>query len=153
MKQMIFFLLICLTSIACNRPEPGENIAIPDVTRQFINKSFSNFTIKKGAVEILCDGTEAIEVEIENEKGEEMELIFHPPNNLLHTEYDMHRDDLPALVKSKIITDYTNFNIREVERLDFLNDDVQFEAELKDGFKELEVRFTANGKVICEKDD
>lgn len=149
-------LLLTLLFNACDLFEDeheNNHIEVPAAIQDFITNNFAGFTIDEAETETLCDGTEVIEIEIENEEDDEMELVFDLENNLLYSEVEIEVADLPTAITTTLANDYPTFEIKEAARLDWADDTMQFEVEIKDGSTKLEVLFAADGTVICEEED
>lgn len=154
MKYLSLLFILALSFTACDlfEDENDHHIEVPAAIQTFIDNNFAGFTVDEAEIEMLCDGTEVIEVEIENTDNEEMELVFDIENNLLYSETDIEIADLPATITTTLANDYAAFEVKEAERLDFTDETTQFEVEIKDGSTKLEVLFAADGTVICEEE-
>lgn len=150
MSLMLAVLLIGMTS--CDK-EKIDIADLPASIENFVNGNFADYKIDESEKETLCDGTEVFEVEIEDSNDNELELVFDLEGNHLYTETEISIEELPTAVSESINTNYAGYSVEEAEKLDWADDTVQYEVELKKDNTELEVIFDANGIVLCEEED
>ncbi|MDX1942946.1 MAG: hypothetical protein SFU99_20450 [Saprospiraceae bacterium] len=160
MKKIWNFILpLIAIAFVCAMCEDDDNepmVELPSVIKDYINQNYGDYKIEASELDTLCTGAIVYDVELEGKKDKEMVLIFDTEGNLLYTEAEIKVNELPAGVKNSISNAYTNYEIKEAERLDLTDGTKQYEVEIKKDQTTMEVLLNANGTVICaqeEKDD
>lgn len=157
MKNSVIFLFALITMsifvTSCDDDDHQSMVDLPAKISTYLSDNYPDYTIDEAEQDVLCDGTEVYEVEIENASDNELELTFDTEGNLLFTETEIDTANLPSDVSSSIATNYPDYTIDEAEQLDMFDDTIRYEVEIENGTSTLNVLMEADGTVICEEED
>ena len=144
-----------LFNVACESEDDDmeEMVALPAAVEDFIAANYAEYEIDESESDSLCTGEAVFEVELEKNDDDELELTFDSEGNLLFTSVEIETSALPTAVSNSIATNYPDYQIDEVERLDLVNGETQYEVEIENDPSFLELLMAADGTVICEEVD
>jgi len=153
MKKILFLtspiLAIMLVFATCKDDE--QMIELSANIKNFISTHYGSYEIEASEQDTLCNGATVYEVELEGSNDAEIDLVFDTEGNLLYTETEINKNQLPAAVTSGIQTKYAGYSIQEVSRLEGTDNAVRYEVELKHGSGKLEALFAEDGTFVCEE--
>ncbi|MCU0444321.1 MAG: PepSY-like domain-containing protein [Microscillaceae bacterium] len=86
-------------------------------------------------------------------ENREYEVEITVTGHHLLTEIEIPTKELPKIVKKAVEEKYPDFEIEEVERIEYSNGDIHYEIDLKHEEKELEVHFREDGLFVAEGED
>ncbi len=81
-------------------------------------------------------------------KGEKYRADFNPEGTWIETENSIKKKNLPEVIKDIIKTDYPDYEITEVERVDHATKGIFYDVEFKQKGKNKDVMFTEEGTII-----
>lgn len=87
------------------------------------------------------------EVSFEAEEDVDMSLLFNSKGEILETETEIEKEDLPAAVLKTLKTDFAGWDIEEAAKI-VRDGKTTFEAELEKGETKIDAIFNAEGKLI-----
>jgi hypothetical protein len=145
MKTIVysFVLIIILGNTSLAQRISGEKIPA-EVASSFKTK-FP--TVIKPSWEI--EGTNEYEAEFEL-NGTEVSVKFDSTGKWLETETDLKTSDIPVSVQSSLSKDFTGYKIKEVSKIENINNEIYFEAEIQKGKKTQEILYNTEGKILNE---
>ena len=79
--------------------------------------------------------------------------LFNKDGNWIETEMAIHEQDIPVEILNLIQSDYANSKITEIEEITTAMGSKEFEIEILQNKKEVELRFNMHGKRIDSKND
>jgi hypothetical protein len=83
----------------------------------------------------------------------EYEVEITVTGHHLLTEIEIPNKELPKVIKKAIEDKYPDWEIDEVERVEYSHGDTHYEIDLKKGEVEIEVHFREDGLFIAEGED
>lgn len=137
---------------------------LPVEVRDYIDDNYDDYDIEYAELEDYCDDIPAIEVELEDGPGPDVDLYFDLDGEFLFAAVEITIDDLPDAVIATIENDFPDYRIGDddddddddIERFELPDGSFQYEVELEalngDG-DDIEVVFNADGSVFCTDDD
>lgn len=144
-------LPLCSLLLCANCTKEDMLSSLPEAAKNYILQNYPDAEVEEAEKEKLCDGTEAIEVELELSEEEEFELIFDLAGNLLFSEKEIAVSTIPNTVKNTIASNYAGFAVKEASRIDMANGSTRYEVELKKGWTTYDVTFDSEGVEICKE--
>lgn len=85
--------------------------------------------------------------------GKEMSVVFNEQGQMLETEVEVGKNDLPALAKDLLKKDYSGYKLEEVAKIIANNGDVTYEVEVEKLEKTFELIFDTQGKLIKQTEE
>ena len=99
------------------------------------------------------DDVPAIEVELEDGPGPDVDLYFTPDGTFLFAAVEVDESALPAAIIMVIETDYADYEIDDVGRFELADGSLQYEVKLEpDSGSDLEIVFNEDGSIYCLDD-
>ena len=94
------------------------------------------------------------EVSFESEEDVDISLLFDGNGNILETETEVEKKDLPAAVKESLEKDFSDWEITELAKI-VSDGKTIYEAELEKGEKQIDAILSPDGKLVkkTSKDD
>ncbi|MHB8905584.1 MAG: hypothetical protein ACYC6D_05600 [Melioribacteraceae bacterium] len=179
MKRTIIFPLIALAILlvaACSNNKQNEGTQLKKVTtdtiiqkvkplsgeisldklsnniKEFVNKNFHGYTIKKASYDPLCTGEDAIDVSIIQKGSKDYSLIFLLDGKFVQLEEDIELSKAPVKVLEILKTKYLGYKpAPKIERLKLANKSIQYLVDLLKDSLTKEVTFNEDGTVVCER--
>lgn len=150
-SRFIYAVMGTLILMACNKSAQLDAVQVPDVVRT----AFTNAYPSARSVDWSIEG-EDYEVEF-RDAGYEKEIVYDRNGIVLIVETDISFLALPQITQDYIGTNYPNYKIEDVERVESKNGRF-YSVELARGDEEIELTFDEMGafleeKVVDEEDD
>lgn len=73
---------------------------------------------------------------------------FKPDGNWIETETSIDKNELPDVIQSKIASDYSDYSITEIEKVEHHSKGTFYDVEFKQKGKNKDVEFDISGNVI-----
>ena len=80
--------------------------------------------------------------------GVKMSSNINTEGKWMETETTIKISELPENIKSAIVAKYPTAKIVGASKIETAKDGIQYEADIKNGLKKLEVLFSENGKFV-----
>ncbi len=134
---------------------------LPVEARDYIDDNYDDYDIENAELEDYCDDIPAIEVELEDGPGPDVDLYFDLDGKFLFAAVEITLDDLPDAVIAAIENDFADYRIGDdddddIERFEFADGSLRYEVELEplngDG-DDIDIVFNADGTIFCTDDD
>lgn len=156
MKTIIFSVclsaLFCLLQASkCEKESLAANL--PETVKTYLQNNYPGYELEEAEQESYCTGQTVYEVEIETAEDNEVEIAFDAKGNFLFTETAIKPEDLPGVIKSAVSGKYSDYAIKEADKLTLASGAVQYEVEMQKGKKSLSTLFDAEAAFICESAD
>lgn len=84
-------------------------------------------------------------------KGSEMSTSYDPSGKWLQTETDIQVTELPSAVTASIHKDFPDHKINEASKISSLKYGTCYEAEVQKGKEQLDIVFSAEGKLLSKE--
>ncbi|MEO6948411.1 MAG: hypothetical protein ABI123_02180 [Ginsengibacter sp.] len=124
---------------------------LPNGVKEFVSKSYSDYTIVSSSPDPLCGGGPAVDVAITKTGAPNFSLIFKPDGSYVQQEEDVQFSTAPDKIKSTLRTQFGKYNAGgQIEKLILADKSVQYMVDLTNGKNTKEVIFTADGTIFCE---
>jgi len=178
MKRTIIFSLIALAILlvaACSNNKQNESTQLKKVTtdtiqkvkplsgeisldklpnniKEYVNKNYHGYAIKKASYDPLCTGEDAIDVSIVKKGSKNYSLIFLLDGTFVQLEEDIELSKAPVKVLEILKTKYMDYKpAPKIERLKLANNSIQYLVDLLKDSLAKEVTFNEDGTVVCER--
>ncbi len=140
MKKIIVLIVVLLNSIVSF----GQDISVDKVPSVILNVFQQNFPKAVDVEWELDKKLYKVEFDIDQQ---EHEVWIDPDGNIVKQKQEISLQDLPKQVSASIATNYKEYRVDEIEKM-ITGTKTLYKVELKKGFKELDVWFDMQGKVI-----
>lgn len=176
MKRVITFLLFTLALlifVACNNKKVSTQLKTvsPDTTQSFkplsgeisldklpinikeyVNKHYPGYAIKKAAYDPLCTGEDAMDIAISKQDSPDYSLIFLFDGTFVQLEEDIDLSKAPAKVLETVKAKYADFQpAHKIESLTLADKSIAYLVDLTKGTLTKEVILKADGTIVCEQ--
>lgn len=145
MKKIMIVLAILVTGFA--QAQKLKESEVPKAVKDSFAKRFPN---TKG-VEWSKESETEFESEFKN-AGKEQSANFDQAGKWLVTETEIKKADLPQAVQAAIAKEFAGYKVEEAEKVETVNDGMQYEVALEKGESNYEVLFSADGKVLKKEE-
>ncbi|QOI96506.1 MAG: PepSY-like domain-containing protein [Flammeovirgaceae bacterium] len=81
------------------------------------------------------------------QKGEEVSVLFDAAGNILETETEINKKDLPSAILATLKKDYSEYEIEEAAKID-ANGAITYEVEVEIGEQTFDLIFDVEGKLL-----
>ncbi|MEO0790334.1 MAG: PepSY-like domain-containing protein [Bacteroidota bacterium] len=128
---------------------------LPASVQMFIDDNYPGFDQTDHGLEDFCDDQPAIEVELEDGPGPDVDLYFDPDGNFLFSAIDVVLADLPAEVLDAIAATYPDYEIEEddIELQEWADGSIRYEVGIESTDDDLELVLNADGSIYCIDSD
>lgn len=155
MKSLLFSLFTLGVFFSCESAKETMNLdQVPAAVRQAFAAAHPNTKVEWDAED---DGTYEVEYKVD---GEEVSDNYSATGELLETEMEIRKKDLPAAVLIAITEQFPDHEIEEAAHITYPDGRIAYEAELEgDDDAKFDAIFSAEGKLIertalsAERDD
>ena len=144
MKNLILLatLMVIIVNACGQSKKDKKSIAVPEAVRNSFDGKFATATKVEWGIEKQGE----YEAEFKMNKNE-MSVVFDEKGNLLETETEIKKTELPQTVLESLKKEFGNYKIDEIEKVDS-NGTTSYEMEAGKGKEKFELVFDYNGKLL-----
>jgi len=146
MKKIMLLSVACLVAGLAG----AQKLKASDVPAAVTEAFAKNFP-KAKEVKWSNEGTSEFEAEFEIAALEQA-ANFDKTGNLLETETEIKKSELPQAVQAAIAKEFAGFTLDEPEKVEIPGKALLYEMELKKDKVKYEVQFSADGKVVKKEE-
>jgi uncharacterized membrane protein YkoI len=146
MKQSIIFFRVCMFGSVAFAQKMKES-DVPASVKQNFAKVFP----KAVGVKWAKENSEELEAEFKQE-GKEMSANFKLDGTWAATETEIKKSELPKGVQNALATEYSDYQIKEIEKAEAPGKPIAYELEVEKGETKWEIRFSEDGNVIHKEE-
>ncbi len=156
MKKIILTSVLALFILSANAQEKNEHskcckkIVVPESVKKAFSDKYPE--VKKVKWDLEKPGQYEAEFKLAKVKTS---VLIDENGAVLEVENEINRKDLPQAVQNTLKTDFSGYEIEEVEKV-VANGVVTYEMDAEQGNEEFELVFDVNGKLLSkevEKED
>jgi uncharacterized membrane protein YkoI len=140
--QLIIILALVATTVQAQKMDSKD---VPATVKSGFQKSYM---VKDAKWDKEGDNYEASF----KQKGKEMSVVIDAKGNIIETEVEIAKSELPAAVLEVLKKDYAEFDIEEAAKIT-ANGVITYEAEVEKGKQTFELIFDQQGKLLKKEEE
>lgn len=138
----MLIILTIMIAVGCNNKQKSNQIVVPKEVLSAFKAKFSEVKSEKWEKE-----ADKFEAEFKL-NGKESSATFDVRGDLLETEQEIPKSELSKVITDYISTNYPNYETSEASKIELLDGNIRFEAELKNDKEKFDLIFDSSGKFL-----
>jgi hypothetical protein len=119
--------------------------------KEFIKSKYPGYTLIRAVPDPLCQGGDAIDVNIIKSGSPNLSLIFKPDGTFVQQEEDVPISTSTNEIRNALKEKFASYSVNtQIEKLTLDDKTIQYMVDLNKGKTSKEVIFTTTGIVVCE---